>query len=115
MGLLLVLILVIIWFYWIGDIIWGIVLLVWSVVVGILDNVICLVFICMGVDLLLFLIFFGVIGGLIVFGMIGLFIGLVFLVVIWCLFFVWVYEVLVLMNELEEIFEELDDIEEVNK
>lgn len=88
----------IIWFYWIGDIIWGMVLLVWSGVVGMLDNVIRLMLICMGVDLLLILIFFGVIGGLIVFGMIGLFIGLVLLVVFWCLFVVWVEEVLLLMD-----------------
>lgn len=70
----------------------------WSGVVGMLDNVICLMLICMGVDLLLILIFFGVIGGLIVFGMIGLFIGLVLLVVFWCLFVVWVEEVLLLMD-----------------
>lgn len=83
----------IIWFYWIGDIIWGTVLLVWSGVVGTLDNVIRLMLIRMGVDLSLILIFFGVIGGLIVFGMIGLFIGSVLLVVFWRLFVAWVEEV----------------------
>lgn len=61
--------------------------------VGTLDNVIRLMLIRMGVDLSLILIFFGVIGGLIVFGMIGLFIGSVLLVVFWRLFVAWVEEV----------------------
>lgn len=66
--------------------------------VGTLDNVICLMLICMGADLLLILIFFGVIGGLIAFGMIGLFIGLVLLAVFWRLFAAWVEEVLLLTD-----------------
>ncbi len=52
----------------------GTVLLVWSAVVGTLDNVIRPVLIRMGADLPLLLILSGVIGGLIAFGMIGLFI-----------------------------------------
>ncbi len=56
-------------------------LLVWSAVVGTLDNVIRPVLIRMGADLPLLLILSGVIGGLIAFSMIGLFIGPVLLAV----------------------------------
>lgn len=59
----------------------GTVLLVWSGVVGTLDNVIRPMLIRMGADLPLILILSGVIGGLIAFGMIGLFIGPVLLAV----------------------------------
>ncbi|MFP1462937.1 AI-2E family transporter [Escherichia coli] len=74
-----VLIPAIIWLYWTGDTTWGTVLLVWSGVVGTLDNVIPPMLIRMGADLPLILILSGVIGGLIAFGMIGLFIGPVLL------------------------------------
>jgi predicted PurR-regulated permease PerM len=47
----------------------------------------------MGADLPLILILSGVIGGLIAFGMIGLFIGPVLLAVTWRLFSAWVHEV----------------------
>ncbi|VFS21340.1 putative inner membrane protein [Yokenella regensburgei] len=50
-------------------------LLVWSCVVGTMDNVIRPLLIRMGADLPLILILSGVIGGLFAFGMIGLFIG----------------------------------------
>lgn len=90
-------------------------LLVWSAVVGTLDNVIRPVLIRMGADLPLLLILSGVIGGLIAFGMIGLFIGPVLLAVTWRLFSAWVHEVPAPTNEPEEILEELDDIEEANK
>ncbi len=53
----------------------------WSGVVGTLDNVIRPMLIRMGADLPLILILSGVIGGLIAFGMIGLFIGPVLLAV----------------------------------
>ena len=65
-----VLIPAIIWLYWTGDTTWGTVLLVWSGVVGTLDNVIRPMLIRMGADLPLILILSGVIGGLIAFGMI---------------------------------------------
>jgi len=93
LGPLLVLVPAIIWLYWSGDSTWGTVLLVWSVVVGTLDNVIRPVLIRMGADLPLILILSGVIGGLVAFGMIGLFIGPVLLAVSWRLFSAWVNEV----------------------
>lgn len=115
LGPLPVLIPAIIWLYWTGDTTRGTVLLVWSAVVGTLDNVIRPVLIRMGADLPLLLILSGVIGGLIAFGMIGLFIGPVLLAVTRRLFSAWVHEVPAPTNEPEEILEELDDIEEANK
>ncbi|WP_375154178.1 AI-2E family transporter [Serratia marcescens] len=73
LGPLLVLVPAIIWLYWHGDTTWGTVLLVWSCVVATLDNVLRPVLIRMGADLPLLLILSGVIGGLLAFGMIGLF------------------------------------------
>jgi predicted PurR-regulated permease PerM len=93
LGPLLVLVPCIIWLYWSGDTTWGTVLLVWSCVVGTMDNVIRPMLIRMGADLPLILILSGVIGGLIAFGMIGLFIGPVLLAVTWRLFSAWVHEI----------------------
>lgn len=106
LGPLPVLIPAIIWLYWSGDTTWGTVLLVWSCVVGTLDNVIRPVLIRMGADLPLVLILSGVIGGLIAFGMIGLFIGPVVLAVSWRLFDAWVKEVPPPGNDAQEVLEE---------
>ncbi|WP_075181674.1 AI-2E family transporter YdiK [Pantoea sp. 1.19] len=92
LGPLPVLIPAIIWLYWSGDTTWGTVLLVWSCVVGTLDNVLRPVLIRMGADLPMILILSGVIGGLIAFGMIGLFIGPVVLAVSYRLLSVWMHE-----------------------
>ena len=69
---------------------WGTALLVWTVVVGLLDNVLRPVLIKRGVDLPLLLIFAGVIGGLMAFGVVGIFIGPIVLAVTWTLFAAWV-------------------------
>lgn len=92
LGPLLVLIPAIIWLYWSGDTTWGTVLLVWSCVVGTLDNVLRPALIRLGADLPLILILSGVIGGLLAFGMIGLFIGPVVLAVSYRLVSAWVNE-----------------------
>lgn len=115
LGPLPVLIPAIIWLHWTGDTTWGTVLLVWSGVVGTLDNVIRPMLIRMGADLPLILILSGVIGGLIAFGMIGLFIGPVLLAVSWRLFAAWVEEVPPPTDQPEEILEELGEIEKPNK
>jgi predicted PurR-regulated permease PerM len=78
---LLVMVPAVIWLYWKGEPVWGTVLLVWTVVVSTVDNVVRPLFIRKGIDLPLLLIFSGVIGGLIAFGIIGLFIGPVVLAV----------------------------------
>jgi predicted PurR-regulated permease PerM len=54
---------------------WGIFLVVWTIVVGGLDNVLRPILIRRGVDLPLLLILVGVIGGLVAFGLVGLFVG----------------------------------------
>jgi len=63
------------WLYWRGDTGWGTFLLVWAVAVLSLDNFLRPVLIRKSADLPLLLIFTGVIGGLIGFGIIGLFVG----------------------------------------
>ncbi len=93
LGPLLVLIPAIIWLYWSGDTIWATVLLVWSGVVASLDNILRPVLIRMGAELPVILVITGVIGGLIAFGMIGLFIGPVVLPLAYRLIYVWTRQV----------------------
>jgi len=81
LGVFLVLLPAVIWLYWTGQTVWGTVLLVWMLVVGTLDNFMRPILIKKGVDIPLLLIFAGVIGGLIAFGIIGIFIGPVVLAV----------------------------------
>jgi predicted PurR-regulated permease PerM len=69
---------------------WGSFLLAWSIVVGTMDNVLRPVLIRRGADLPLLLIFAGVIGGLLAFGLVGLFVGPVVLAVTWTLMDAWV-------------------------
>ena len=80
------------WLYWKGDTGWGTVLLVWSVIVLVFDNFLRPVLIRKGADLPLLLIFPGVIGGLIGFGILGLFIGPVILAVAYTLLKAWLEE-----------------------
>ncbi|MCV2511700.1 AI-2E family transporter YdiK [Leclercia pneumoniae] len=112
LGPLTVLVPSIIWLYWSGDTTWGTVLLVWSCVVGTMDNVIRPILIRMGADLPLILILSGVIGGLIAFGMIGLFIGPVLLAVSWRLFSAWVNEVPFPVKDPLLVPEEISDAEQ---
>jgi predicted PurR-regulated permease PerM len=85
-----VLIPAIIWVYWGYGPLWGTILLVFAVVAVSLDNVVRPILIRKGADLPLVLILFGVIGGLIAFGVIGLFVGPVVLVVAQTLLTAWV-------------------------
>jgi predicted PurR-regulated permease PerM len=78
------------WLYWSGQSAWGTVLLVCTIIVGTVDNFIRPVLIKKGADLPLLLIFAGVIGGLIAFGIIGLFIGPVVLAVTYTLLESWI-------------------------
>jgi predicted PurR-regulated permease PerM len=71
---------------------WGTALLVWSVVVGTMDNFVRPVLIRRGADLPLLLIFAGVIGGLVAFGIVGIFVGPVVLAVTYTLLDEWVHE-----------------------
>jgi predicted PurR-regulated permease PerM len=93
LGPLLVLAPAVGWLYWSGDAVWGTVLLVWTLLVGALDNVLRPMLIKRGADLPLLLIFAGVIGGLISFGIIGLFVGPVILAVTYRLLESWIADI----------------------
>jgi predicted PurR-regulated permease PerM len=80
----------VIWLYWSGNTAWATALLVWSLPVAVLDNVVRPILIRRGVELPLLLIMAGVIGGLISFGVVGLFIGPVVLAVTFTLMKEWV-------------------------
>ncbi|MBL8351615.1 MAG: AI-2E family transporter YdiK [Burkholderiaceae bacterium] len=92
LGPILVLAPAVAWLYWSGDPTWGTVLLVITLVVGTLDNFLRPFLIRMGADLPLLLIFSGVIGGLLAFGLVGIFIGPVVLAVCYRLMQAWVAE-----------------------
>jgi predicted PurR-regulated permease PerM len=80
----------VIWLYWSSHSVAGTVLLVVAVIAGTVDNVVRPVLIKKGADLPLLLIFAGVIGGLIAFGVVGLFIGPMVLAVTHTLLTQWV-------------------------
>lgn len=90
LGPMLVLLPAVIWVYWSGDTAWGTFLLVWTLVVGTMDNFLRPFLIKKGADLPLLLIFAGVIGGLITFGLVGIFVGPVVLAVAYTLLDAWV-------------------------
>lgn len=87
-----VLIPVVIWLYWSEQTSRASLLLVIAVVSGLLDNIVRPILIRRGAQLPLVLIFTGVIGGLIAFGIVGLFIGPVVLTVAYTLLKAWVAE-----------------------
>lgn len=91
-GPLPVLLPAVVWLYWTDNTGWATALLVWSIFVGTLDNFLRPVLIRRGVDLPLLLIIPGVIGGLIAFGVVGLFIGPVLLAVTYTLLESWIRE-----------------------
>jgi len=85
-----VMIIAVVWLYWTGAAGWGTFLLVVTVIVGTLDNFLRPVLIKKGADLPLLLIFAGVIGGLIGFGLIGIFVGPMVLAVTYTLLRAWI-------------------------
>ncbi|WP_367680744.1 AI-2E family transporter YdiK [Candidatus Fukatsuia anoeciicola] len=92
LGPLLVLIPAIIWLYWDNNPVWGSMLLVWSCILSIFDAVLRPLLIRKSANLPMILIFFGVIGGLLSLGMIGLFIGPMVLVISYHLLSTWIDE-----------------------
>jgi predicted PurR-regulated permease PerM len=78
------------WLYWSGSPAWGTFLLVVTVVAATVDNFIRPFLIKRGADLPILLIFAGVIGGLIGFGLIGIFVGPVVLAVTYTLLRAWI-------------------------
>ena len=108
LGPLIVLIPSIIWLYWSGDTTWGTVLLVWSCVVGTMDNVIRPMLIRMGSDLPISLILCGVFVCFFVFLFFCLFIGAVRLAVSWRLFDAWLQEVPPPPKDPDQVLAELE-------
>ena len=80
------------WLYWTDQAVWGTVLLVLAIPIGALDNVLRPILIRRGVQLPMLLIIAGVIGGLIAFGVMGLFVGPVLLAATYTLTKSWVAE-----------------------
>jgi predicted PurR-regulated permease PerM len=78
------------WLYWTGNGAWATALLIWALPVAALDNVVRPILIRRGVQLPLLLIIAGVIGGLISFGVVGLFVGPVVLAATYTLARDWV-------------------------
>ena len=85
-----VLIPAIIWMFAHASGVWATAFLIYSIPVGILDNFLRPILISRGVELPLILIIAGVIGGLLAFGVIGLFIGPVILAVTYSSLGVWI-------------------------
>ena len=80
------------WLWYTGDHGWAIALGVWSAFVGTLDNFIRPALIKRGADLPFLLILAGVLGGLLTFGIVGLFIGPVVLAITYRLLEAWIAE-----------------------
>ncbi|WP_413992072.1 AI-2E family transporter YdiK [Labrys okinawensis] len=82
----------VIWLFYSGEVIRGGVLLAFTLVAGTIDQIIRPVLIKRGADLPLLLIMAGVIGGLITFGLLGIFIGPTVLAVAYTLLTAWIFE-----------------------
>jgi predicted PurR-regulated permease PerM len=91
-GVIPVLLPAVVWLFWTDSIAWGVGLLVWTAFVGTMDNFLRPWLIRKGANLPLLLIFTGVIGGLISFGLVGIFIGPVVLAITYTLLGAWMAE-----------------------
>jgi predicted PurR-regulated permease PerM len=92
LGPLPVLVPAVVWLYWSGESVWGTVLVVWSVLLSTTDSVVRPMLIRRGAHLPLLLLLAGVIGGLIAFGLVGIFLGPVVLAVAYTLLLSWMAE-----------------------
>jgi len=88
----LVLIPAVVWMYWSGEIVWGTVLVGFSAVTLTMDSFLRPVLIRRGAHLPMLLILAGVIGGLIAFGLLGIFVGPTVLAVAYTLLNAWIDE-----------------------
>jgi predicted PurR-regulated permease PerM len=91
-GVVPVLLIAVAWLYWQGSTGWATALLFWTLFVGTIDNVIRPLLIQKGAQLPLLLVVAGVIGGLVSFGVVGIFIGPVVLGVSYMLLEAWLWE-----------------------
>jgi len=78
------------WLYWSGNTLTATIFLPWAILVSVIDNVLRPLLIKRGADLPLILIFAGVIGGLISFGVVGLFVGPVVLAIAYTELSAWI-------------------------
>jgi predicted PurR-regulated permease PerM len=92
LGPLPVLVPAIIWLFWSGASVWGTVLIVWSVLLSTMDSVVRPLLIRRGAHIPMVLLLAGVIGGLIAFGLVGIFLGPVVLAVAYTLLLSWMAE-----------------------
>ncbi len=99
LGPLPVLVPAVIWLYWSGATGWGTFLLVWSILLSTLDSVVRPLLIRKGAHLPLLLLLAGVIGGLIAFGLVGIFLGPVVLAVGYTLLQSWMAEDIVASDD----------------
>ena len=88
-GMLVVLIPAVVWVYWSDGAVAGTTLLVWSLAASLIDNVLRPMLVRRSADLPFLLIFVGVIGGLVAFGLLGIFVGPVILAVAYTLLMTW--------------------------
>ncbi|WP_343126617.1 AI-2E family transporter YdiK [Buchnera aphidicola] len=93
----------VIWLYWMNYPIKGTILLIWSLIICILDNVLRTFLIRLGVDFPVLLLLAGIIGGVVSFGLIGLFIGPVVLVISYRLIVIWMNESPISRNKYKSI------------
>ncbi|MEY8879531.1 MAG: AI-2E family transporter YdiK [Leptothrix sp. (in: b-proteobacteria)] len=98
-GVLPVLVPAALWLFWGDQTGWGIALAIWTLLVAAMDNVLRPLLIKMGADLPLMLIFAGVIGGLLAFGLVGIFVGPVVLAVAYTLLETWMGDIQVARAE----------------
>jgi predicted PurR-regulated permease PerM len=89
-GMLVVLIPAAIWVFWSGDPTWGTLLLIWSIAASMLDTWLRPLLVSRSANLPLLLIFVGVIGGFVAFGVLGIFVGPVVLAVAYTFLKTWV-------------------------
>ena len=80
------------WLWWQDSTGWAIALAVWAIIVGSMDNILRPILIRRGGHLPLLLVFSGVIGGLVAFGLVGIFVGPLVLAVAYRLLEAWVRE-----------------------
>jgi predicted PurR-regulated permease PerM len=88
----LVMVPAVVWMYYSGDAVWATVLLIFTIIAATMDQFIRPALIRRGADLPILLILAGVIGGLIAFGILGIFIGPTVLAVAYTLLNAWMAE-----------------------
>jgi predicted PurR-regulated permease PerM len=80
----------VIWVYWNGHPWLGTFLLVWSLIASLIDNVLRPLLVRRSADVPLLIIFVGVIGGLVAFGLLGIVVGPVVLAVAYTVLSTWI-------------------------